>query len=93
MKTIQPPTDEEKKAYWLHVKTKTLFATGILTITVVIAILVYLFINHYDTIVFYGVPTLIVCCYHQFYPQFTVKYTRHGIKCINDIELDIMQPM
>lgn len=93
MKTIQPPTDEEKKAYWLHVKTKTLFATGILTITVVIAILVYLFINHYDTIVFYGVPTLIVVLLSSVLSSIYGKYTRHGIKCINDIELDIMQPM
>lgn len=87
MKPIQPPTDEEKKAYWLNVKIKTLFAASILAITVVITILVYIFINHYDTIVFYGVPTLIVVLlssvlssiYGELYETWHKMYKRHRV--------------
>lgn len=87
MKPIQPPTDEEKKAYWSNVTTKALFAAGILAITAVITTLVYLFMNHYDEIVFYGVPTLMIvllssvlsAIYGELYDTWHKMYKRHRV--------------
>lgn len=87
MSYIQPPTKEEKAAYWGNFKTVSLFTILALAFVVLLFVLGYLVYNHIDTVIYLGLPLLMVfilsgvvgSTYVEVYENWNMIYNRHRV--------------
>ena len=87
MSYIKPPTKEEKAAYWGIFQTISLFTLLALAFVVLLFVLGYLFYRNPDTVVYIGLPVLMVfilsgvvgSTYVEVYENWNMIYNRHRV--------------
>ena len=60
MSYIKPPTKEEKASYWEKFQTVFLFTLLALAFVILLFVLGYLFYRNSDTVIYIGLPLLMV---------------------------------
>lgn len=60
MSYIKPPTKEEKATYWSNFQTISLFTLLALAFVVLLFVLSYLVYHHADTLIYIGLPLVLV---------------------------------
>lgn len=84
---IKSPTKEEKAAYWETFQTVFLFTLLALAFVVLLFVLGYLFYRHADTVIYIGLPLLVVVIlsgvvgstYVEVYENWNMIYNRHRV--------------
>lgn len=87
MSYIKLPTKEEKAAYWEKFQTVSLFTILALTFVVLLFVLGYLFYRYFDTVIYIGLPLLMVVIlsgvvgstYVEVYENWNMIYNRHRV--------------
>ena len=87
MSYIKPPTKEEKAAYWEKFQTVFLFTFLASAFVVLLFVLGYLFYRHADTVIYIGLPLLMVVIlsgvvgstYVEVYENWNMIYNRHRV--------------
>lgn len=87
MSYIKPPTKEEKATYWESFQTVSLFTILALTFVVLLFVLGYLFYRYSDTVIYIGLPFLVVfilsgfagSTYVEVYENWNMIYNRHRV--------------
>lgn len=87
MSYIKPPTKEEKAAYWENFQTVSLFTLLALVFVALLFVLGYLFYRHADTVIYIGLPLLMVVIlsgvvgstYVEVYENWNMIYNRHRV--------------
>lgn len=87
MSYIKPPTKEEKAAYWEKFQTVSLFTILALTFVVLLFVLGYLVYHHADTLIYIGLPLVMVVflsgvvgsTYVEVYENWNMIYIRHRV--------------
>lgn len=87
MAYIKPPTKEEKAAYWGNFQTVSLFTILALAFVVLLVVLGYLVYRHMDTVIYIGLPLLMVfilsgvvgSTYVEVYENWNMIYNRHRV--------------
>lgn len=87
MSYIKPPTKEEKVAYWGNFKTVSLFTLLALAFVILLVVLGYLVYRHIDTVIYIGLPLLMVFIlsgvvgftYVEVYENWNMIYNRHRV--------------
>ena len=85
MTYTKPPTEEEKAAYWERFRTISLFILLASVFVVLLVVLGYLFYRHLDTVIYIGLPLLVVVIlsgvvgstYVEVYENWNMIYNRH----------------
>lgn len=87
MSYIKLPTKEEKAAYWERFRTISLFILLASAFVVLLFVLGYLFYRHADTVIYIGLPLLVVVIlsgvvgstYVEVYENWNMIYNRHRV--------------
>lgn len=87
MSYIKLPTKEEKATYWEKFQTVSLFTILALTFVVLLFVLGYLFYRYFDTVIYIGLPLLMVVIlsgvvgstYVEVYENWNMIYNRHRV--------------
>ena len=87
MSYTKPPTKEEKAAYWENFQTVFLFTLLALAFVVLLFVLGYLVYRHSDTVIYIGLPFLMVfilsgfvgSTYVEVYENWNMIYNRHRV--------------
>lgn len=87
MSYTKPPTKEEKAAYWENFQTISLFILLTSAFVVLLFVLGYLFYRHSDTVIYLGLPLLMVfilsgvvgSTYVEVYENWNMIYNRHRV--------------
>lgn len=87
MSYIKLPTKEEKATYWEKFQTVSLFIILALTFVVLLFVLGYLFYRYFDTVIYIGLPLLMVVIlsgvvgstYVEVYENWNMIYNRHRV--------------
>lgn len=87
MSYIKLPTKEEKAAYWESFRTISLFILLASAFVVLLFVLGYLFYRHADTVIYIGLPLLVVVIlsgvvgstYVEVYENWNMIYNRHRV--------------
>ena len=87
MSYIKLPTKEEKATYWEKFQTVSLFTILVLTFVVLLFVLGYLFYRYFDTVIYIGLPLLMVVIlsgvvgstYVEVYENWNMIYNRHRV--------------
>lgn len=87
MSYIKPPTKEEKVAYWGNFQTVSLLTILALAFVVLLFVLGYLVYSHIDTVIYIGLPLLMVfilsgvvgSTYVEVYENWNMIYNRHRV--------------
>jgi hypothetical protein len=87
MSYIKPPTKEEKASYWEKFQTVFLFTLLALAFVILLFVLGYLFYRNPDTVIYIGLPLLIVfilsgvvgSTYVEVYENWNMIYNRHRV--------------
>lgn len=87
MSYIKLPTKEEKAAYWESFRTISLFILLASAFVVLLFVLGYLFYRHADTVIYIGLPLLVVVVlsgvvgstYVEVYENWNMIYNRHRV--------------
>ena len=87
MSYTKPPTKEEKATYWEKFQTVSLFTILALTFVVLLFVLGYLFYRYFDTVIYIGLPLLMVVIlsgvvgstYVEVYENWNMIYNRHRV--------------
>lgn len=87
MSYIKPPTKEEKATYWSNFQTISLFTLLALAFVVLLFVLGYLVYHHADTLIYIGLPLVMVVflsgvvgsTYVEVYENWNMIYIRHRV--------------
>lgn len=87
MSYIKPPTKEEKATYWSNFQTISLFTLLTLAFVVLLFVLGYLVYHHADTLIYIGLPLVMVVflsgvvgsTYVEVYENWNMIYIRHRV--------------